>query len=202
MNEICWDDTIELSNKKYLSSEISTIEKEIYINGELKELTAKEWIIYEIEKCKRELQKNENEISSKKEIEKDIRELKLLNQYFEKHITNIDIWGIHLIDNEDYNKSLDNNYNDIKEIIKTKQKRKEEKLNNIKKQQTDIIRICLENIKLILQKENVKKYFDTADTLLKKNDIILGKNNKQTIYMTDESYTQNNIELYLKKLTK
>ena len=201
MKEIYWDDTFELSNKKYLSSEISTIVKEIYINGELKELTAKEWIIYEIEKCKRELEKNKNEISSKKEIEKDIRELKLLNQYFEKHITNTDILGIHLIDDEDYNKSLDNNYNEIKELIKTKKMKKELKLNNIKKQQTDIIRICLENIKLILQKENVKKYFDTADTLLKKNDIILGKNNKQTIYTT-ESYTQNNIELYLKKLTK
>ena len=37
-------------------------------------------------------------------------------------------------------------YNDIKEIIKTKQKRKEEKLNNIKKQQVDIIRICLEKL--------------------------------------------------------
>ena len=42
-----------------------------------------------------------------------------------------------------------------------KQKRKEEKLNNIKKQQVDIIRICLENIKLILQKENIKNYFET-----------------------------------------
>lgn len=68
MNKIAWDNTIKLSGKKYLSSEISTIIKEQYKNEEFKELelTAKEWISYEINKCKRELEKNRKEINSKK----------------------------------------------------------------------------------------------------------------------------------------
>jgi hypothetical protein len=204
MNNIEWDKTIKLSNEKYLSSEISTTTKGEIKNGEFIEynLTAKEWIIYEIERCKIELEDNKKAISSKKELEKNIKEITLLNKYFEKHITNYDIlFSLHIMGNEDYNQLLDNNYNNIKELIKTKLTNSTEKLNKIKNQQRDIIRICLENIKLILIKENKKNYLEIADTLLKMNDITLGKNHKQITHTT-ETYTQNNIELYLKKLTK
>ncbi len=205
-NFINWDTTIYLSDKKYSSSEISTTTKGVLniekgIIEDLK-LTAKEWIIYELKKCKEALESNKAKISSKKEIQKKLRELKLLNRYFGKHITTFDIvFSIHEIGDENYNKSIDNAYNEIKELIKTKQKKQEDILNNIENEQTAIKRICLENIKLILQKENVANYLNMADTLLRMNDIILGKNHKQTIYITDE-YSQNNLELSIKKLHK
>ncbi|MGJ0311327.1 hypothetical protein [Aliarcobacter cryaerophilus] len=199
--KIEWDDTLQLSNNKYLSSEISTIQKDKFIDGKFEELklTAKEWIIYEIEKCKKELEKNKKEIKLKAESEKDLKELVLLKKYFNKHITNIDIFGLHSIGEDKKNQDLDENFIDIKNLINEKVEKKKQKIDNIQKLQTDIKRISLENIKLILQKENVKKFSEYADTLLKINDITLGKNHKQTIFHTD-TYTQNNVELYIKKL--
>lgn len=199
--KIEWDDTLQLSNNKYLSSEISTIQKDKFIDGKFEELklTAKEWIIYEIKKCKKELEKNKKEIKLKAESEEDLKELVLLKKYFNKHITNFDIFGLHSIGEDKKNQDLDENFIDIKNLINEKVEEKKQKIDNIQKLQTDIKRICLENIKLILQKENVKKFSEYADTLLKINDITLGKNHKQTIFHTD-TYTQNNVELYIKKL--
>ena len=201
--KISWDETLQLSNKKYLSREISTCQKDEFVNGKFEELnlTAKEWIKYEIDNCKREFEKNKKEIKAKKNLEKHLKELGLLKEYFNKHITDREILGLHIIGNEDYNKSLDNNYNEIKNLINQQVEKKEEQINNIQKLETHIKKICLENIKLILQKENIKKFSEYADTLLMINDIILGKNHKQTIYDTG-TYTQNNVELNVKKLKK
>ena len=201
--KIVWDDTLQLSDNKYLSSEISTIQKDKFIDGKFEELklTAQEWIIYEIEKCKRELEKNKKEIKLKEKLEKDLKELELLEKYFNKHIKNIDILGLHTIGDDTRNQTLDENFTDMKNLINDKIKKKKQEIDNIQKLQTDIKRICLENIKLILQKENIKQFTEYADTLLRINDITLGKNHKQIIFDTG-TYTQNNHELVIPKLTK
>lgn len=261
--KIEWDDTLQLSDKKYLSSEISTIQKDKFVDGTFQELnlTAKEWIMYEIEKCKRELVKNKIEIKLKEELKKDLKELVLLKKYFNKYITDIDILGLHRIGDDTRNQTLDENFTDMKNLINQKVKNKEQEIDSIQKLQTDIKRICFENIKLILQKDfeyqkilqgnkkaeiktlqnEIKKYEQKrkentitkedieqeeinrinikelqneidkikiqknysiiADTLLKIHNITLGKNHKQIIFDTG-TYTQNNVELYIKKLTK
>lgn len=199
--KIAWDDTLQLSDNKYLSSEISTIQKDKFIDGKFEELklTAKEWIIYEIEKCKRELEKNKKEIKLKEQSKKDLKELELLKMYFNKHITDIDILGLYIIGDDTRNQTLDEDFTYMKNLIYEKVKEKKQEIDNIQNLQTDIKRICLENIKLILQKENIKQFSEYADTLIRINDITLGKNHKQTTFHTG-TYIQNNVELYIKKL--
>ena len=194
---------LELSDNKYFSWEISTTQRDEFIKEEFQELhlTAIEWITYSIEECKRELEKNKKEIKQKIQLNNEIREINILNKYFTKHITEWDILGIQ--DTATYKKDniLDKNYKEIKNLISEKLKKKEQEIEDIKNIQTDIKRICLENIKLILKKENIKAFKTNAETLLNGNGIILGKNHKQKIFHTD-TYTQNNIQLYIKKLNK
>lgn len=177
-----WDNAVSISGKKYLSSEIlsnGAIVK-IDIDGGSQELylSAKDWIILELETCRKELEKNKKSIRDKQEKNKELKELVLLNKYFNAHVTKFDVIGMHEFGNDEKNKILDENIDQIKEHIKSKISKLKAEIVEIKNNEVNIKMICSNNIKGILKLDGSTKFAYYADHLMHVNGLEFGKNSK------------------------
>lgn len=182
LKPIQWDNAVSISGKKYLSSEIlsnGTI-VEIDIDGSSQELhlTAKEWIILELEKCRNALDRNKISIKDKKRKTKQQKELELLNKYFHAHVTKFDVIGMYELGNDEKNKILDENIDQIKEHIKSKISKLKAEIAEIKNNEVNIKMICSNNIKGILKLDGSTKFAYYADHLMHVNGLDFGKNSK------------------------
>ncbi len=182
VNTIKWDYTLNLSDKTY---HINLFNNKRETTGNKHEFfTAKEWIGFEIYLCKKLVEENERLIKKeKKKLEKQIRETKRVNCYFNKYIM-LDDTQEQREKNEDFffyaiRIPVDDFLNHIKKtkfIIEDYLNYLNKRLQSFEKETTKLKAICRESIKYILKKEKIKNFAIYADHIMDMNNIPISKN--------------------------